>query len=97
MIYTTIILSISIITLGFTIVCVTKIIMDYKIEDRKIAYDTAKMYFQIMNKDSKEIQMLEVLQFIFSDFWHFLGSCILLEIICNGFRNIINIIIPKRD
>ena len=54
MIYTTIILSISIITLGFTIVCVTKIIIDYKIEDRKIAYDTAKMYFQIMNKDNKE-------------------------------------------
>ena len=55
MIYTTIILSISIITLGFTIICVTKIIMDYKIENRKIAYDIAKIYFQIMNKDNKEI------------------------------------------
>lgn len=33
--------------------------------------------------------MLAVLQFIFSDFWHFIGTCILLEIICNGFRNLV--------
>jgi hypothetical protein len=35
--------------------------------------------------------MLEVLEFIFSDVWHFIGTCILLAIIFNnGIINIIN-------
>ena len=28
--------------------------------------------------------MLEVLEFIFSDFWHFIGTVILLAVICNN-------------
>lgn len=47
---TIIIASISIITLGFTICVCTKITVDYKLEERKIAYDTAKMYFQVVYK-----------------------------------------------
>lgn len=40
--------------------------------------------------------MLEVMQFIFSDIWHFIGTCILLEIVFGGlqgmFSNVTKII-----
>ena len=39
--------------------------------------------------------MLDILKFIFSDIWHFLGTCLLLEII---FGNIGNIVVEhKKD
>lgn len=34
--------------------------------------------------------MLEILQYIFSDFWHWLGTVILLTVIPMPFRFIIN-------
>ncbi len=39
--------------------------------------------------------MLEVLQFIFSDLPHFIGTCILLEIICNGLKGFVIKIVEK--
>jgi hypothetical protein len=39
--------------------------------------------------------MLEVLKFIFSDIWHFIGTCILLAIIFNN--GIINIKYKSND
>lgn len=40
--------------------------------------------------------MLEILKFIFSSFWIWLGTVILLGVAVDGFRKIINITI-KRD
>lgn len=31
----------------------------------------------------RRYQMIEVLEFIFQDFWHWLGSVIMIAIICN--------------
>jgi len=39
--------------------------------------------------------MIEVLQFIFQDFWHWLGSAFLLAIIASAFAGLIKIILPK--
>ena len=33
--------------------------------------------------------MLEILQFIFSDFWHWLGTYMMLGLITGGFTNLI--------
>ena len=41
--------------------------------------------------------MLEILQFIFSDIWHFLGTCILLDIICGGVKGHIIEIVNKKN
>lgn len=32
--------------------------------------------------------MLDILEFIFKDFWHFMGIVILLSIICDGVNGI---------
>lgn len=39
--------------------------------------------------------MLEVLQFVFSGFWHWLGSAILLFIISHGLGRMFNVNIKK--
>jgi len=39
--------------------------------------------------------MIEVLQFIFRDFWTWLGTAILLAIIVSSFGGLIRIKIPK--
>jgi len=39
--------------------------------------------------------MLEVLQFIFQDFWHWLGTAILLGIIASSLGGFIKISIPN--
>lgn len=39
--------------------------------------------------------MLEILQFIFQDFWHWLGTVILIGVIAQGLSGLINIVINK--
>jgi hypothetical protein len=39
--------------------------------------------------------MLEVMKFIFSDFWHWLGTAVLLAIIASAFGGFIKIILPN--
>ena len=34
--------------------------------------------------------MLEILQFIFSDFWIWLGTFLLLAVVCNGLAHLIH-------
>ncbi len=46
---------------------------------------------------NKENSMLEILQFIFQDIWHFIGTCILLEIITDGLKGFIINIINKNN
>ena len=40
---------------------------------------------------------MEILKFIFEDFWHFLGCITILEIIFEGFYVIIKVIMKKHD
>ena len=37
-----------------------------------------------------EVNMLNILEFIFKDFWHFIGIVILLSIISDGVRGMFN-------
>jgi hypothetical protein len=39
--------------------------------------------------------MLEILQYIFSDFWHWLGTLLLLSAVAHGLGGAINIIWRK--
>lgn len=39
--------------------------------------------------------MLEVLKFIFQDFWHWLGAFLMLTIICGSFAGLITIVKSK--
>jgi hypothetical protein len=41
--------------------------------------------------------MLDILKFIFQDFWHFLGTLLLLETVCGGIKGLFlrNITITK--
>lgn len=41
--------------------------------------------------------MLEILEFIFQDIWHFLGTIILLETIFGGLRGMFNKAIIRKD
>lgn len=41
--------------------------------------------------------MVEVLEFIFQDIWHFLGTVILLEVIFGGIRGFITIKFKKTE
>lgn len=50
------------------------------------------------NRITKGVKkMLEVLEFIFKDIWHFLGTAILLETIFGGIRGFITINHSKKD
>lgn len=50
------------------------------------------MIKDVLNRIKKGVKsMLEVLEFIFKDIWHFFGSVILLETIFGGIRGFITI------
>lgn len=58
------------------------------------------LLFQVLmiNRVTKGVKkMLEVLEFIFKDIWHFLGTAILLETIFGGIRGFITINNNKKD
>ena len=36
--------------------------------------------------------MIDVLRFIFADFWHFAGTCFLILVICGGIAEVVEAI-----